>query len=193
MKKAKTKQPNIIITATASNKASGFYVGNRKLLFDNRLSHQERNILNILLVLKDFKLTTKATSEFLNISEPTFIKVINNLKSLGYCTIERNGKNFTYHFTDESKYIPDFKPANIRYYSIEQLNALYNNAETPSKYKNLLKKYFDSLSKDEETYNCVLSEIENYETPKDIYKKQLDEEREQANEDDILNYLKGNY
>ena len=190
MKQPKQKQPNMIITATAQDKASGFYIGNRKLLFDNRLTHQERNILNIFLVLKDFKLTTKATAEFLNITEPTLVKVLKNLKSLGYLEVERNGKSYTYHFRDESKYmINDFNIKDIQKIPLEHLIALHENKETPSNIKNLLKKYIDALT----NYQNVLTEIKEIELPKDIYKEQLENEQEQKNLNDFFANLGVNF
>lgn len=168
-----------------------FAIYHRKLIHDKRLTNEEKGVLTQLLDTKNFYTSIRATAKMLNISEKHFKKMLDNFKALGYLEITKLGKNYLYTFKHESKYITEFKPHLIATYTTSQLNALLNNDTTPTKYKNLIKKYFNASLKDMETFENVLNEIKTYEMPKDILKNQLEKEKQEQNEIDILNYLCG--
>ncbi len=187
MKKPKTANTNV---AKIENPKSYTLIINN-LIDDKRLTLKEKAVLiTILRHNNGFYFSIRETAHYLGIGARQLREMLSNFKTLGYLETYKNGNKTTYNFKQESKYIVDFKPYLIDQYSQTQLNALFNSDKTPTKYKNLIKKYFDSLSQSEEIYNTTLNEIKSYEMPKDIYKKQLKEETEQQNEIDLIDYLK---
>lgn len=157
----------------------------KKLIFDNRLTNSEKIILIQMLSLSNFYISLRQTANFLKISKDKLIRIFKGLKAKGYLEVVKNGANYEYRFKQESKYIIEFKPSLIEYYTAEQLNALLNNAETPKKYKNLIKKYFNALILSENELKATIKEIKDFEKPKTEQKTQ----EEEQNEIDILKYL----
>lgn len=168
------------------NEVRDFTIIKNNLIDDMRLKPLEKAVLIMLIRHTDFYISTRATAKYFNISDKTLRNVLINLKSLGYLSILKDANTYKYVINQNNKYIPDFKPYLIDTYTNAQLNALLNNNETPQRWKNLIKKYFDALSQDESTYLNVLSEIKEIDTPKDILKDKQEQEKEQ----DIIKYLK---
>lgn len=186
MKKAK-RTPNK--QTILSQHKKGLWI-NDKLLFDYRLSNTELiTLARILYISDNFNISIDGTSKILKLSKMTFLKALKNYELLGYLETEKNGNNKKYVFKDTSKYIVDFKPYLIDQYTTQQLNALLNNNETPTKYKNLIKKYFNASLQDEESFNKILQDIKNFEPPKDILKNQIKQADQEQNEIDIIDYI----
>lgn len=163
--KTTKKQPNKI--TIKSNKIDFVKHFSAKTLYDYRLNDSESiNLLRILGLTDNFYISLRATAEYLHISVDKLKRIFKSLKAKGYLDIVKNGNKYEYHFKQESNYIVDFKPSLIDYYTAEQLNALLNNAETPQKYKNLIKKYFNSLMLSESDFKATIKEIKDFEKPK---------------------------
>ena len=129
-------------------------------LYDKSLTIQARGILTILLTLpNNFKITTKATSKFLNINEKTFYKVLNELRQKEYLITKTNGNKTTYIIKDMPNKI-DFNPYLIKSYTLKQLNYFYNSALIETKYKNLIKKALEKTIKGEQELKKLIDEIE---------------------------------
>lgn len=140
-----TQKGNIILK---NDLKENFTIVSNNLLKDNRLTLTEKGALITLLSLpNNFKITIKATSQFLNISEPTFIKFLENYKNCGYLKATRINNKFTYELKGESPQTIKFNFKDIKSYTIEQLNYFANSKNTETKYKNLILKMLDELNK----------------------------------------------
>lgn len=156
-----------------------------KTIYDYRLNDSEAINLIRILGLSNFYISERATADFLHISVDKLKRIFKGLKAKGYLEVVKNGNKYTYQFKQESKYINNFKPSLIEYYTAEQLNTLLNNAETPQKYKNLIKKYFNALILSENELKATIKEIKDFEKPK----TEQETQEEEQNEIDILKYL----
>ena len=159
----------------------------KKLIFDYNLTDSEKVILIQMLSLSNFYVSLQATAKFLHISDRQLSRIFNGLKAKGYLNIIKEGNKYTYQFKQESNYCVAFNPSYIEYYTAEQLNALLNNAETPQKYKNLIKKYFNALILSENELKATIKEIKDFEKPK----TEEENEQEEQTEEDIIKYLCG--
>ena len=179
MKRTKKLQPNKT-TLKAEIEYKAYF--SKRTLFDYRLTDTESiNLLRLLALTDNFYISQSETAKFLHISERTFKRVIKALKEKGYIEIRKNGNQYQYILSQESKYISAFNPKYIRYYNDKQLNAFLNNAETPTKYKNLILKYFDSIKQSEQIFEQTIAEIERFEQPT--------ETTESNNENELFDYL----
>lgn len=187
MKKNQKTAPN---KKVIRRKAKSYTTISNKLLFDFRLNEKESmTLIRLLAISDDFHISTNKTADFLKISKPTFLKYLKQYESLGYLKIKRESQNIVlYEFSDESSKI-DFKPYLIDQYNIKQLNEYFNNQNTPTRYKNLIKKYFDSLSQDTTTFKETLNEIKKIDLPKIEIK--ADKQSEEMTEEEIIKYLYG--
>ena len=182
MKKTQ-KQPNTTIIKAEKIDFTKHY--SAKTIYDYRLTDSEAINLLRILGLTNFYISERITADFLHISVDKLKRIIKGLKAKGYLNIIKEGNKYTYQFKQESNYCVNFKPSLIEYYTAEQLNALLNNAETPQKYKNLIKKYFNALILSENELKATIKEIKDFEKPK----SQEQQEQEQQNENDLLEYF----
>lgn len=154
-----TQKGNIKIIKNEFNK--NYSLIHNNLLKDNRLSLAEKGALIILLNLpNNFKITTKATSNYLNITEPTFLKFLENYKKYGYLQITRHKNNYNYEFTDVSEQKVEFNYLYIKSYTLGQLNYFLNSKEIEPKYKELIKKAFENSLKGNQETKKLIDEVE---------------------------------
>lgn len=130
-------------------------------IFDKRLSIAQKGFLTMLYCLPEkWKITTKATSQYFNISEPTFIKYIKELEEIGYIEKKKINKNKINYIV---KYRPSKAPfdiINIKNYTLEQLHNFLNDARIKERYKALIKKFIETATKTNEHFNKMLEEID---------------------------------
>lgn len=114
---------------------------------DNRLTQAEKGILTALFVLpNNWKITTRATAKYLNISENTFRKAVESFIKYGYLEVEhQKGNNYKYTLHAKSFEDLKFEPRNIKSYTIQQLIYFANSQTIETKYKNLIKKTLQPL------------------------------------------------
>ena len=182
MKQAK-KTPNK--TTIKADKIDFMAHISKKAIFDFNLTDREKIVLIQMLSLSNFYISLRQTAKYLHISKDTLIRTFKGLKAKGYLEVIKEGTKYTYQFKQESKYITGFNPSLIEHYTNEQLNALLNNAETPTKYKNLIKKYFNALILSENELKATIKEIKDFEKPKTT--EQISEQEQ--NENDLFEYL----
>lgn len=130
-------------------------------LNDKRLTLAEKGLLTILYTLPpSWKITKRATSKHLGISDKTFLNHLHRLVEIGYVEIKKTKNNKATYYLNERAINGDFNPKEIEHYTIKQLNAYLNDDRTEERYKNLIKKALDSAEKTSEHFSKTLDEID---------------------------------
>lgn len=135
------------ITIINNDLKENFTLLSNETIRDNRLTIAEKGALIMLLSLpQNFKITTTATSQYLNISNKTFIKILDSFKKYGYLKTTRKNNNYNYELRPTSPQTSKFDFNKIETYTIEQLNYFANSQEIETKYKNLINKMLNNLT-----------------------------------------------
>ena len=131
-------------------------------LYDSRLTLAEKGFFTCLLTLPqhNFKITKRATAEFLHISERTFNDYIQKLKKYGYITIKKFKNNKAIYELNAKPIFAEFEPKYIEQYTLQQLNYFLNDERIEKRYKDLIKKAIIQAQKTEEEFDKMLEENE---------------------------------
>lgn len=138
-------------------------------LLDARLTLAEKGFLTCLLILPNkWRITQRATANYLHIDKMTFNKYVKKLLELGYIELKKNSKTEIDYIIKDKPTKADFDIRYINDYTIKQLNQFLNDTRIEQRYKELIKKALGTATETSENFNKLVAEIEQDQEQADI-------------------------
>ena len=135
---------------------NNYIVLTKDFINDKRITIQEKGAFLIILNFENIHFSINQTYKILGISQPTFIKIINNLIKYGYIEKNKNSNKDIEYITNQNGTPENFNYKNINSYTLNQLKQYLNNSKTPKKYLNLIKKKIAQI-------NEIMKDVEEIE------------------------------
>lgn len=159
--KKQQKQTNGNIKREYSRTRERFEIISNYHLLDKRLTLAEKGFFTCLLILPNqWKITQRATAEYLNIDKTTFNRYIKKLVDLGYIETKKEKGNITNYIIKDKPTKAEFDIKNINNYTIRELNIFLNDSRIEQRYKDLIKKALNSANETSEHFKKTLDEID---------------------------------
>lgn len=159
--KRQPKQENGNIKREYSQTRERFEIIANYHLLDKRLTPAEKGILTCLMILpNNWKITQRATADYLQIDTKTFNRYIKKFIDTGYIEIKKGKRNNIDYIIKDKPTRADFDIKYINDYSVKQLNFFLNDARIEQRYKDLIKKALNGAIETSEHFNKTLEEIE---------------------------------
>lgn len=164
MKKQDKQEQKTNITILKTERNEYYKTFSLYHLYDKRLTMALRGFFDSLCALpNNWKITKRATSRFLGISERAFQNYVNDLKELGYIQVKKDKRNRAEYVLLERSIKIDFNPRLIHQYSLKQINYFLNSNTIKPRYKNLIKKVYKTAEKEEIEFTQTIKELEELE------------------------------